>query len=151
MEKKDKDILKKGLEETSFDFTSKVMNQLNAEETALSNVLSKHGALETSPDFTLQLMSQLEGKSAKVEYTPVISKTMWMGIAAMVIGMVVLIFAFGTESNSEYAVGENLKNLSTSVGSFFTQGSTFMYILFAALIFSIALVVEQRVSHKESN
>jgi formate-dependent nitrite reductase membrane component NrfD len=151
MEKKDKDILKKGLEETSFDFTAKVMNQLDAEETALSTILSKHGAMETSQDFTLQLMSQLEGKSAKVEYTPVISKAAWIGIAAMVIGMVVLIFAFGADGSSKYAVGDNLKQLSTSVGSFFTQGSTFMYLLLAALVFSIALIVEQRVSHKESN
>ena len=148
MDQKDKDILKKGLEETTPDFTSRVMNQINAEEKALSNVLSKHGAMETSPDFTAELMAKLEGKKPAVPYTPVISKTVWMGLAAMLVGVIIFVFASGSSQPSTLQVSENLQNVTNDIGTFFTKGSAFMYILLGTLVLSIALVVEQRLSRK---
>ena len=60
MEKKNKDILKDGLMETKKDFASNLMDRIDAEEKALSYVLSKSSAMETSPDFTTNLISKLE-------------------------------------------------------------------------------------------
>ncbi|MDX2359568.1 MAG: hypothetical protein QNK23_02100 [Crocinitomicaceae bacterium] len=141
MEEK-KHILKKGGLEAGAGFTSKLMEQINAEETALSNVLSKHGAEQPSVDFTAQLMSQLEGKTPKVPYTPVISKRTWIGIAAAFIGVFILTMFSGGEASGRLNP-ETLQTVKDTVSGFFSNGSLFTYLILGALLLSLALFLDQ--------
>lgn len=149
MEKKDKNILKKGLMETKSDFTSNLMDQINAEEKALSNVLSTDGKLETSPDFTALLMAQLEGESPAMVYKPVISKRVWYGLATVFVGVVGLAIFFGSAGPNKAHFDLNLSSVSSQFESLFQIGSTVTYAIFGVLVFSIGLVVEQRISRKK--
>lgn len=148
MEENKKEILKKGLMKTDTDFTSNLMNKINSEETALSNVLSKHGSVSTSPDFTAQLMGQLEGKSPAVPYTPVISKRTWIGIAAMFIGLICLTLFSGTDGSIDLRIEDGFQNIKNGVGSFFSNGSTFYYVMLGILMLSVGLFIEQKVGKK---
>jgi hypothetical protein len=148
MEKKDKDILKKGLMETKSDFTSSLMNQINAEDIAMKNVLSEHGSLSPSADFTSNLMSQLEGKVPAKVYTPVISKRAWAAIAAVFIGVVILTLSVAQQNPGEAGVDLNIDNLSKGMTSPFKNLSTILYVGFGVLALAIGLVVEQRLSSK---
>jgi hypothetical protein len=148
MKENKKEILKKGLMKTDTDFTSKLMNKINAEEEALSNVLTRHGSVSTSPDFTAQLMSQLEGKSTAIPYEPAISKKAWIGIAAMSIGLVFFTLISGTENSRELGIEEGFGRVMNDVGTFFSGGSIFNYVMLGSLLLSIGLVVEQKVGKK---
>jgi hypothetical protein len=150
MEKNTRNILKKGLLKTESDFTSKIMDELNAEEKALSSVLLKHGELKTSVDFTAQLMQELEGKVPKKPYTPVISMRGWIGIAAVFTGVIVLLFSSGTNSSSEFVPNDKIEAVAAGISDFFKERSWFIYLLLGALLLSIALVLEQR-SGKSTN
>lgn len=148
MDENKKELLKKGLVTTDTDFTSKLMTKINAEETALSNVLSKHGSVSTSTDFTAQLMTKLEGKTPVIQYEPVISKSAWIGIAALFIGIISLTFFFGSEGSLEFRLGNGFQNVKNGIGSFLSKGSAFLYILIGAFILSVGLFVEQKVGKK---
>ena len=146
MKKKNQNILKKGLIETNDDFTSNLMSKINAEEKAMNSVLSQYGTLEAPVDFTAQVMQRLAGKVASTQYAPVISKRVWAGIAvaATVIVLLVLISDQSTSSNS--GLSENVEQTLNGFQSFFTNGSIFLYLLIGTLLFSIGLVIEQRLS-----
>ena len=133
---------------TDTDFTSNLMDKINAEETALSNVLSKHGSVSTSPDFTAQLMGQLEGKSPAIPYTPVISKRTWIGIAAMFIGLISLTLFSGTEGSLDLRIEDSFQNIKNGLGSFFSNGSVWHYVMLGIFVLSIGLFVEQKVGEK---
>jgi hypothetical protein len=149
MKKKDKNILKKGLIQTNDDFTSNLMSKINAEEKALNSVLSQYGTLEAPVDFSAQVMQKLEGKVASAAYTPVISKRVWTGIAvaATVIVLLALIFDQNTTGNS--GLNENVEKTLNGFQSFFTNGSIFLYLLMCTLLFSIGLVIEQRLNSNQ--
>ena len=148
MEENKKDILKKGLLKTDADFTSNLMDKINAEEKALSNVLSKHGAVATSPDFTAQLMSQLEGKSPAVPYTPVISRKVWIGIAAVFIGIICLTFFSGTEGSVDLRMEDGVQRIKNGVSSITSSGAILQYFMIGILMLSLGLFVEQKLSSK---
>lgn len=147
MEKKDKDILKKGLMETKPDFTSSLMNQINAEDIAMKNVLSEHASLNPSADFTANLMSKLEGKVPAKVYTPVISKRAWAAIAAVFVGIIVLSVSVSQQSPTETVIDLNIDDMSKKLTSFFSNMSMIMYLGFGVLTFAIGLLVEQRLKH----
>lgn len=150
MKKKGHNILKKGLIETNDDFTSTLMNKINTEEKALKSVLSQHGSLNAPIDFTAGVMHQLEGKVASPAYTPVISRRVWLGIAAS-ISIIVLVTLFSDQSTSADSVlSGNVEQALNGIQSFCTNGSIFLYLLVGTLLFSIGLVVEQRMksNHK---
>ena len=149
MEKKDKNILKKGLLETSPNFTSNLMDQINAEEKALSTVLSTSGKLETSSDFTAQLMAQLEGTSPAMVYSPVISKRIWYVLATLFVAVIGLAVFFGN-GGAKGRINLNLSNITDRFESFFQMNSSMLYLVFAVLVFSIGLVVEQRIGKKKN-
>lgn len=144
MKKKDKNILKRGLIETSDDFTSNLMKKINAEEMALTSVLSQHGLLEAPTDFTAQVMQKLEGKVASTLYTPVISKRVWVGIAAAATVIVLLVLISDQSTSGNSRISENVEQTLNGFHSFFSNGSIFLYLLSGALLFSIGLVFEQR-------
>lgn len=148
MEKKDKNILKKGLMETKSDFTSNLMDQINAEEKALSNVLSSDGKLETSPDFTALLMEKLEGKSPALVYKPVISKKVWYALAAVFVGVVGLVVFFGSTGSEKAHFDIDFSKVASEFGALSEMGSTVAYAIFGVLVFSVGLVVEQRISRR---
>lgn len=142
--KKDKDLLKKGLEKPENDFTSKVMQQINAEDVALRQVLARHGKLETSDDFTTQLMAQLEGKKQSIPYQPVISKYVWGVLAAVFAGIILLTLSLNQPGVSKVTIGDDIQQLTTSFVSIFTDRGMFMYSIIGILLLSIALLIEQR-------
>lgn len=145
MEKKKKDILKSGLMETKMDFTSNLMGRIDAEEKALSNVLSQNSSMETSSDFTAQLMSKLEGKVPSKPYGSVISKQAWVGIAAVFVGIIVLaLMTIGQEGGTlKYDI--QIEEVTNSFVSFFQNSPIFTYTSLGLLILTIGLLFEQRV------
>ena len=147
MDEKKKNILKSGGMEVGSDFTSKIMGQINAEETALSNVLSRHGDMETSADFTAQFMTQLEGKSPKALYKPVISKNTWIGLAAAFIGVIVMVIFSGGEGSGRLNM-ESVESVKNGIGEFFSGGALTPYLILGALLLSLALLFEQKVRVK---
>ena len=150
MEKKDKNILKKGIMETKSDFTSNLMDQINAEEKALSNVLTSNAKLETSPDFTSLLMAQLEGKSPAVVYKPVISKKTWFVLASLFLGVVGLAIFFGNANAKDARFHIDLSEIADQFESLFQASSGVVYLVFGVLILSIGLLVEQRLSKSKN-
>lgn len=150
MEEQKNKLLKKGLLEPDTDFTSKVMNSIDAEETVLSNLLAKHGSVTPSSDFTSQLMQQLEGKSPVAAYAPVISKKAWIGIAAVFIGIICLTIFFGTKDSKEILLNDQLHQFTMHIDALFSDGSAFPYLMLGILILSIGLVLEQKLSAKVS-
>jgi hypothetical protein len=144
MEKKNNDILKKGLMETKMDFTSNLMDKINAEEKALSTVLSKSGSLETSKDFTIDLMSKLEGRVPVKPYESVISKRAWIGIAAVFIGVIVLTLLANDQVESSIKYDLGLDKITNSLVQFFKFSPVLTYICFGSLLFTLGLIYEQR-------
>ena len=150
MEEQKNKLLKKGLLEPDADFTSKVMNSIDAEETVLSNLLAQHGSVAPSSNFTAQLMQQLEGKSPLVPYEPVISKKAWIGIAAVFIGIICFTMFSGTKDPKEILLNDELHQFTMSIDALFSDGSAFPYLMLGILILAIGLVIEQKVSAKVS-
>lgn len=148
MEENKKDILKKGLLKTDTDFTANLINKINADEAALSKVLTKHGTVSTSVDFTAQLMSQLEEKTPAIPYKPVISRPAWIAIAAIFIGFIGLTLFSGTENSHQLGIEGGLQNLKNGVDAIFSGDSTFQYFMLGALLLSLGLVVEQKISER---
>lgn len=150
MEEK-KNNLKKGIMEPGADFTRQLMQQVDAEEKALSRVLSRHGVEEPSVDFTAQLMKELEGSHPKAPYTPVISWKAWAGIAAAFIGVICLVL-FGSDSGqtSQFSTQERLTDAADKVQSFFEGNMMIVYVVLGILLFSVGLLVEQRIQRKRS-
>ncbi|MDG1331881.1 MAG: hypothetical protein P8P74_06105 [Crocinitomicaceae bacterium] len=144
MEKKKKGILKSGLMETKMDFTSNLMDRIDAEEKALSNVLSKSNAMETSDDFTAQLMLKLEGKVPAKPYKSIISKRAWTGIAAVFVGIIVLsLLTIGQEGGSlKYDL--EIEEATNTFVSFFQNSPGFTYSSLGLLVLTFGLWVEQR-------
>jgi hypothetical protein len=150
MEKKNKDILKKGLMEPSSDFTSSIMNQIKKEDRAISNILSEKGSMTTSPDFTANLMSQLDGKKVPVVNPPLISKGVWIGIAAMVIGVITLTLFSSGSTSVDTSFSNQFDNVSKSLRAFFSGNFTLLYVIFGVLLLSVGLLLEQRLGNKKS-
>lgn len=145
MEKKNNDILKKGLMETKVDFTSNLMDRINAEEKAMSTVLSENGVLETSPDFTIELMSKLDGKVPAKPYSSVISKQAWIGIAAVFFGVIVLaLMTTGQEGTGLINYNIQMEVATNSFVSFFKNSPIFTYSSLGLLILTVGLLFEQR-------
>ncbi|MFT5860415.1 MAG: hypothetical protein ACI865_002528 [Flavobacteriaceae bacterium] len=148
MKKDENDILKKGILKPTSDFTSGVMGKINAEEKALANVLSAQGGMKTSSDFTSQLMAQIGTSTPSTPYVPVISKRVWIGIAAVFIGVLVLA-GFYTESGSgQIDLQNNLQKVSDDISASVKSGPIFTYLLVGALILSLGLFIEQRFGKK---
>jgi len=144
--KKDKDILKKGMEKTSADFTSHVMDSINKEEKALNNVLNEHGRMITSESFTVNVMQQLEGKTPAIPYEPVISRSVWLAICAVFVGIVVLVITTGTPIGSKLTAGDSLKIVAESIGSFFSNLGYTTYTAAGIFVLSLGLLVEQKIN-----
>jgi len=141
---------KAGMESPGDDFTSKLMQQIDAEERALHSLLQKHGKLETSPDFALQLIAQLEGKSvrAKQTYRPVLSSRAWIGIAACFAFIVAFLFTQGAENGSS-SIADGL--LSYLDGAKMSLGghSFLIYIAPICSLLVMALVFETRPARRK--
>lgn len=150
MSKREKDILKKGMEKTSIDFTSDVMKTINKEEQALATVLMEHSTLKPSDSFTSLLMHKLEGKVPAKPYEPVISRFAWITICASVIGFIVLAISMGSVE-SDYSISNNLKEVSESMSNFFSNSSYLTYTIGGILALSIGLLIDQKVGNKEFN
>lgn len=148
MEENKDNILKKGLLKTDDSFTSNLMDKINAEESALSIVLSRHGQVGVSDEFTAQLMSKLEGKEASISYKPVISKKAWFGIAAVFIGLITLTVFSGSEESYNIDIENNLQSIKTSITSLTSSGATLYYLMFGTLLLSFGLIIEQKLSRK---
>ena len=144
MDKKNKDILKKGLHETKMDFTSSVMGKIHAEEKALSSLISREGAMETSDSFTMELMSKLEGKVPAKSYTPVISKSAWIGIAAIFTGVILMAFLASGSGTGSLKYDLRVERLANGISSIFQYSQAITYSCFGVLILTLALLYEQR-------
>ncbi|MFT6501367.1 MAG: hypothetical protein ACJASQ_001479 [Crocinitomicaceae bacterium] len=148
MEEKSKDILKQGMMETKSDFTSSIMDQINAEEEALSTVLSEQGVMKPSLDFTTNLMAQLEGKVPAKTYAPIISKRTWIFITAACIALTIFVLSTAQQGSSQAFEYLNTLDLSSKVSSVFKGSYGLLYIAFGVLVLSIGLTIEQRFGKK---
>jgi hypothetical protein len=148
MEKKNNDILKQGMMETKSDFTSSIMDQINAEEEALAAVLSEQGGMKPSLNFTTNLMTQLEGKVPAKVYTPIISKRSWIFIAAAFIAIIAIALSTAQPESSDASKYLNSLNLSGKISSVFKGTYGLLYIGFGVLALSIGLRIEQRLGKK---
>ncbi len=97
--KKDKNIdkfIKQNLstEQPSSEFSSKVMQQINAleheNEKVLSSLLQKHTLEKPSLNFTSNVMQEINASSTVGVYHPVISKKVWFVILSAILFLVVL-------------------------------------------------------------
>lgn len=148
MEKKNNDILKQGMMETKSDFTSSIMDQINAEEEALATVLSEQGGMKPSLNFTANLMTQLEGKVPAKVYTPIISKRSWVFIVAVFLAITVVALLTAQPESSEASKYLNSLNISGKVSSVFKGSYGLLYIGLGVLALSIGLRIEQRLGKK---
>lgn len=148
MEEKNKDLLKQGMMETKPNFTSSIMDQINAEEEALSTVLSEQGVMKPSLNFTANLMAQLEGKVPAKTYAPIISKRTWIFIAAACIALTIFVFSTAQQGSSQVSEYLNTMDLSSKVSSVFKESYGLLYIAFGVLVLSIGLTIEQRFGKK---
>ena len=140
-------ILKKGLEKPSGDFTKNLMQQIEAEERSLNCALKEHGELTTTPDFSANLMSKLEGMTPKRPYEPVISKRIWGGIAAVLAVIIALVF---TTSGSEVSsLPIKLSKLDFNFMMKLESNPILVYTICGVLLLSIALLTEQRLTSKK--
>jgi hypothetical protein len=147
MKQKDKNIDIQGLEKPSSSFTSNVMKGIDAEELALSNIILRHGMVSPSPEFTAQLMPQLI-PAALTEYKPVISKSFWVGLAAILVTLIMWTLTSGTENSNALLVGEGLSHMSESFVHLLTTSTLIKYVLISVLGVSMLLVIEQRFSYR---
>ncbi|MFK7784499.1 MAG: hypothetical protein AB8B56_05280 [Crocinitomicaceae bacterium] len=144
MEKKKTNILKDGLMETKMDFASNLMDRIDAEEKAMSNVLSNNSAMETSEDFTAKLMSKLEGKVPAKPYTSVISKQAWIGIAAVFVGIIILSLLTIGQEGSSIRYSHEIEQATNTFVSFFQNSPIFTYSSIGLLLITVGLLFDQR-------
>ena len=142
-------ILKKGLEKPSLDFTNNLMQQVEAEEKSLSRIVKEHAEMTTSPNFSKELMSQLEGISPKKPYEPVISKRIWMGIAAVLAVVFTFVFATSESTPTSDKFSINLEQIDLSFFDKFESNPILTYAICGILLLSIALLTEQRLNHRK--
>lgn len=140
-------ILKKGLEKPSVDFTKNLMKHIEAEENLLSRVVKEHAEMTTSPSFSSDLMSQLEGITPKKPYEPVISNRTWGGIAAVLVVIVTLVF---TTSGSEASgIPVYFSKIDFNIVNKIESNPILIYSICGVLLLSIALLTEQRLTNKK--
>ena len=144
MDEKDKNILKNGLEQPSADFTKNVMKTIHAEEKAMAGIMQKHGVETPSDAFTANIMAKVAGKVPQPT-KPVISLSVWIGIACVLIAAITLGISFGTESGLEPRVAANLESFKASIDSFFNGSSFLLYFLVAIFTIACSLLLEQRI------
>ena len=142
-------ILKKGIEKPSLDFNKKLMQEIEAEEKSLNQVIQKHGNMTTSPDFTQSLMGKLEGLTPKQPYEPVISKRIWVGIAAAFITVLTLVFTTSGLGPSGLELPISVQQIDFSFVHEFESNSILIYTICGVLLLSVALLTEQRLTQKK--
>lgn len=144
-----KNILKKGLEKPSVDFTKTLMQHIKAEEKSLSCVVKEHAEMKTSPSFGKDLMSQLEGVFPKKANEPVISRRLWFRIVAGLAIMISLVFATSEPASRSNRYSMNLDQIDFSFVEKFESNPILTYTIYGALLLSIALLAEQRIKYKK--
>ncbi len=144
-----KNILKKGLEKPSVDFTKNLMQAIEAEEKSLSRVVQEHAEEKPSTDFSTNLMSQLEGMSPKKPYEPVISKRIWMGIAAIIAIVFAVVFATSGSTSTSGKFSFNFDRIDLSIADKLESNPVLTYAICGVLLLSIALLAEQRLKQKK--
>ena len=96
-----KKLLREAAEEkASLRFTDHVLKGIEAElqkqtalETSLKRVLQKHAIEQPSADFRSKIMASLSPAPAE-KFKPIISRTIWYGIAAAVVVLLLTSFLF---------------------------------------------------------
>ncbi len=132
---------KAGMESPSKDFTAQLMQQIEAEERALSSLISNHGKLETSDAFLAGVMEQLEGKSVARPYRPVIPKAVWAGIAAVFTGLA-LFLSFSGQTGSDSSLDKRYDSVLESFNAFFAGSGFLHYILIPTTAVALILLLD---------
>ena len=111
----------------------------------ITDKLLKETPVETpSTDFTANILSKVEAiaKSDVTTYKPLISKPVWMGLAAIVMGVLAYSF-FGNTSERQFLTSVDLSvitnNRLTDALSGFSFSKT---ILYAAAMFAIMFAIQ---------
>lgn len=142
------DFYGKGLHKVGGDFTSKLMQKIDKEEIALSNILQEHGMVKTSADFTTQLLTQLDNKRVRVKYSPVISLRAWIVISAVFLGVIgLIIYSTPTEQTGDYS--DYVNGMINVVSGFIQSFTSMSYIFVTILLFSFGLLFEQRLGKRD--
>lgn len=94
------------LENTSLDFSDKILSQINsleeANEKALSSLLQKYGQVQPSINFTEKVLSSIIKMSQNKEYQPVISKKAWSVILLVLSSVFIYIASFMEVSTGQF-------------------------------------------------
>lgn len=146
-----RNILKKGLEKPSVDFTKNLMQSIEAEEKSLSRIIKDHGEVQPSVNFKEDLMSQLAGMSPKKPYEPVISKRIWIGIAAILAVVFTVVFATSGAAPKSEKFSISLEKIDFSFIENLDSNPMLTYTICGVLLLSIALLAEQRLKQKREN
>jgi hypothetical protein len=146
MDRKDREIFKKGIEKPSDDFTKNVLNQIDKEEEALAKVLSSHSMETPSDAFTSSIMQAISNKKV-VEDKPIIGKSVWIGLAAVFIGLIVLVLG-AADANGSGITGNQLENMFESLKGG-AVSSIITYAALSAFGLSILLLIDQKLLKKK--
>lgn len=148
MEKEDQDshfrklIQAAGPEEPHADFTQRIMARVQleaSEEVAFTALLQQHAADFPSPLFTDKLLTQLQ-PAPKIAAKPIISQTVWYGIAASLVLLLVFSF-FSPASESQSAFFSRLSNYAPSGRAFTGQWSAIPQVYSLTIIGLAALLL----------
>jgi len=86
------------IENTSLDFSNKVMHQIHAldtaKEKALTSLLQKHTSEKASINFTKNVLIHIDIASKSTNYQPVIGKKAWAVILSIFIAIIFYIASF---------------------------------------------------------
>lgn len=144
-----KNILKKGLEKPSVDFTKNLMQKVEAEENSLRRVLKEHAVMKTSSNFSSDLISQLEVLTPKKPYEPVISKHIWIGITAFIAVFIAIVLTTAGSAPGSNQLMLNIKRIDLSFVDTFNSNPILNYTICGVLLLSIALLTEQRMKQRK--
>lgn len=113
-------------------------------------LIQKAGIETASEDFTDSVMNAVEVRSPKLEtsYQPLFSKKTWAVIAAVIVGVLVMILSYSPsgsnmKSNTGSLIDFNLKLYLTYVNNFFeliTGDKTLLILIALAAIMAIWLI-----------
>lgn len=133
------DFKSAGKNSPSQDFTSRLMQEIQAEDRALEQILRQHGRMETSPSFVASLEAQLEGQLVKKQYQPLFSTRSWILVACIALALLAISFLSGssvTIGTSDVEWGR----LSQPLNGFFQHYVTPYLVLPSSLLIMFAIL-----------
>jgi hypothetical protein len=134
MDKNEKDIFKKGIEKAPHSLSNKVLNAIEKEEMALTNLLKKDGLEKAPTSLNAKVMAQINAPKAQPEpnYT-----TFWIGIVSAFVGIIIMGFVFASNPETQTFVNERV-NFEFN----FSLTNSVTYVSYATFAVSFFLLID---------